>query len=537
MSVDVVDFPSNQTVPMFASAAPASPKTASQFANPQRNHPANPARGLTRVICVLLAATCLLPQSIGSACPFCSAVSQTIRQETAAMDAVVIASAAQSDITRNPETGLIRMKVENVIRGEKHVRVGDFVEAVYFGKVEMGRRFLLSGIEPPKLEWSAMPVSKRAEKYIADALALKDNALERLKFYHEYLEDEEEFISRDAYDEFASAPYEAIQELKPFMNHDQLVEWLQEPNMGPDRKRLYFTMLGVCGSDADLPMLEKMLRAPKKSMTSGLDALVACYLTLAGEKGLPLITEVFLADKTAPFSHAYAAIMAIRFHGTEGDVIARSALVEALHHVLERKELADMVIPDLAKWNDWSQVDRLVTMFRESDAENNWVRVPIINYLRACPLPKAAEAIEELKKLDPESVRRASVFFPQPVPLRDKESSSSSIERKSTTKLAGIPSGDVPSVQPDASNRTGAVRIRAVHGDRYADAQIAGVLTDSASNSAGVSNSSNPWRLGNVLALILSTIVIGQYLLLSGGPAGREYDTVAIDSATGESAV
>ena len=42
--------------------------------------------------------------------------------------------------------------------------------------------------------------------------------------------------------------------------------------------------------------------------------------------------------------------MAIRFHGTEGDVIPRSALVESLHHVLDRKDLADLVIPDLARW-------------------------------------------------------------------------------------------------------------------------------------------------------------------------------------------
>src|SRR6185312_9659774 len=46
------------------------------------------------------------------------------------------------------------------------------------------------------------------------------------------------------------------------------------------------------------------------------------------------------------------------------------------------------------------------------DEESSWVRVPVINYLRACPLPEAKKHIEELAKLDPETVKRANSFFP-----------------------------------------------------------------------------------------------------------------------------
>jgi hypothetical protein len=38
--------------------------------------------------------------------------------------------------------------------------------------------------------------------------------------------------------------------------------------------------------------------------------------------------------------------------------------------------------------------------------------VPVINYLRACPLPDAKQKIEELAKIDPESIKRANSFFP-----------------------------------------------------------------------------------------------------------------------------
>ncbi|MEX2111857.1 MAG: hypothetical protein WD845_01645, partial [Pirellulales bacterium] len=38
--------------------------------------------------------------------------------------------------------------------------------------------------------------------------------------------------------------------------------------------------------------------------------------------------------------------------------------------------------------------------------------VPVVNYLRACPLPQAKERLDELAELDPETVKRANSFFP-----------------------------------------------------------------------------------------------------------------------------
>ena len=51
-------------------------------------------------------------------------------------------------------------------------------------------------------------------------------------------------LSRDAYDEFARAPYATVKELKPKLNHDQLVAWINDPQVPASRKRLYFTLLG-----------------------------------------------------------------------------------------------------------------------------------------------------------------------------------------------------------------------------------------------------------------------------------------------------
>ncbi|MEM0926582.1 MAG: hypothetical protein AAGJ83_11130, partial [Planctomycetota bacterium] len=428
------------------------------------------------------------------ACPFCESVQQTIRQQSMTMDAVAIASSLNGEATRNLTTGAVRMRIEKVLKGGEFVKVGQEFDAIYYGQVDVGRRFLISGVDPPKLQWSCLPVSKRAEEYIVKGSQLPEDRIEQLKFFRHYLEDEETLISRDAYDEFASTSYDIIRELGPEMDRERLIRWVKLPDLVADRKRLYFTMLGVCGTKEDLPMLEEMLKEPKLT-NGGLDALIACYLTLAGESGLPLINELFIENRKAPFPDSYAAIMAIRFHGTDGDVISKNALAPSLHKVLERSELADMVIPDLAKWNDWSQIDRVVKLFKEAEQDKNWVRVPVINYLRACPKPEAAEAMAELRKIDPDAVRRAETFFPV-IP-------SPSNEESSAKEGAQVPTAGMPTTKP---------------GEKYAQVELPKIIPDA---SGFVADAPNRWRLGCVIVVALTTVMLSVFLVLTGGASSE----------------
>jgi hypothetical protein len=137
----------------------------------------------------------------------------------------------------------------------------------------------------------------------------------------------------------------------------------------------------------------------------------------------------------------------------------------------------------------------LVDLFVNADPDNNWVRVPVVNYLRACPLDEAKEALKKVEKIDPESVRRANTFFSIPVPARDTGASSSSIIRDSDDRAVvaippfgskGPPTADATGLQPTPG--------------------------------IPVTQAMNPWRLAYVLALALSTFMIAQFLLLSGGP-------------------
>jgi len=310
--------------------------------------------------------------AVAWACPFCSAVSQTFSEEINTMDVAVIAKLVKvppASDKPGDEIAKATFEVAQVIKGEGLVKPGEKIETLYFGDGATGKSFLVMGIDPPKVMWSTpLPLTERAQSYLASILKLPKDGPERLVFFYKHLEDEDELLARDSYDEFARAPYSQVRDLKDKLNHEQVLAWIKNPEIPASRRRLYLVMLGICGDkEKDAPLLEEYMRSSDRKAKSGLDALIACYLTLRGEEGLPLVNELFLANPKADYADTYSAIMALRFHGTEGNVIDKKHLVASLHHMLERPELADLVIPDLARWEDWGATDKLMELYKSAD--------------------------------------------------------------------------------------------------------------------------------------------------------------------------
>lgn len=399
-----------------------------RMTQPETSNPSRPApRSAWRMVGSVLLACGLILALAGvqlsttmasMVCPFCSAVKQTLTEEMLTTDAVVFAEVLGPAKPTNP-TGdqptldlMMNLKITKVIKGDKLVTAGKQFTTVVPPSFAAGQECLVMGVITDQLSWSTpVKMTERSREYILDLQQLPDQGPKRLKFFLQYLEDPETLLAYDAYDEFARAPYADVKAIKGDMDRPQLLKWITDPEVTINRKRLYYTMLGVCGTDADLPLLEKLITSSDKRERAALDALSACYLTLAGEKGVKLIEEQFLSNKEAEYVDTYAAVAALRFHGTESDIISVPRILKAMRLLLDRPDIADLVIPDLARWKDWSVMDKLVQMFKDADDDSKWVRVPIVNYLRTCPLPEADAKIEELKKVDPQSVRRALMFF------------------------------------------------------------------------------------------------------------------------------
>lgn len=361
------------------------------------------------------------------ACPFCRPVKTTFTEDINAADVAVLGELIHRPARPDPGEGEIpaadiidsyktRFRITKIYRGAEHVEVGDEITAIYTGDAGVGTACLLRGVQPEDLQWAPpIPLSQRAQKYVEQVLKLPDTGGERLVFFEDYLEDADATLQGDAFDEFARADYPALKAIKSEIDHQRLLDWIQNPEVTPSNRRLYFTMLSVCGQPGDEEMLKQMIVSGDENQLKGLDSLIACYLTLAGPDGVSLIEDQFLRGGVfwdPEYVHTYAAIMAMRFHGQEGNLIPKERLLAALRIVLDRPQLADLVIPDLARWEDWGSMDQLVQMFKDSGKKSSWVRVPIVNFLRACPLPEAKEQLAELAEIDPDAIRRATAFFP-----------------------------------------------------------------------------------------------------------------------------
>lgn len=484
----------------------------------------------TAIVALLLPAVALVAAGIAWACPFCSAVSMTLTEEINAADAAVIARlAGEQPEEAELEDGRsrpvkVKFDIVEVLKGKELLEGTEQIEVLYFGQDDAKPEFLITGIDPQALSWATpIGLSERAGEYVRQLSSLPESGGDRLAFFQEYFEDEDPLLAADAYDEFAKAPYADVKDLRDRMHHDKLIAWIQDPEVTASHRRLYLTMLGVCGSEEDVDVLEQMITSDDRQMKTALDAIVACYLTLKGPDGLPLVEDRFLKNMEAEYTDIYAVIMALRFHGQEEDIIPKERLVKALGHMLDRPQYADLVIPDLARWEDWSVMERLVELFKNADEDSSWVRVPVINYLRACPLEEAETYLAELEQIDPDAVKRARIHYtvagsspPPPPPTSDEDpsddetSGEAPVEDVAASEPALVPP-PAPDAEPPAEAPAEAPRAEANEQEGTATAAATAPAVAAANSPGGEGKSASDSNL--VLFVVLIPVAAGVLLL------------------------
>jgi hypothetical protein len=132
---------------------------------------------------------------------------------------------------------------------------------------------------------------------------------------------------------------------------------------------------------------------------------MAGYILLRGEPGLQALEDAKMRTKVArdasgkevplPFSETYAVMQALRFLWTyEPDRIPQERLRASMRILLERQELADLVITDLARWKDWTLQDRLMAMYDDEKFAIPAIRRAIVRYLYYCSQEKGVAAAD-----------------------------------------------------------------------------------------------------------------------------------------------
>ena len=272
-------------------------------------------------------------------------------------------------------------------------------------------------------------VTEDDERYLTSLFDFDQKGVARLEYFMGALEHPNGIIRSNAHSEFSLASDEDLIGLKDQMDRELLLRLLEDKDetLTPMRGGLYFAMLSICGEPSDIKRIESWLLDKERPRSRALKYMISCYLSLKAKyapgdlDGLQLVNRLFLEPDNVDYMEVFAAIQALRHYGDlalehridggeKSTQYSLEQIVASIRLVLKRPLMADMVILDLAKFEDWSSMEAIANLYKGSTA-NFWVRVPAVVYMQQCPRPEAKGYLTEFDEMDPESVKRAQFFF------------------------------------------------------------------------------------------------------------------------------
>ena len=388
-----------------------------------------------------LAALALMAPTRAAACPFCSAPSLTLSEQYAKADAAILGQWISGEMATKDRLGSTTYEIVQVARtpfksaengkaeNGKAVEKGKQITLERYRAGKKGDLSLLLGSRSKgeSIEWgSPLDVSAASYNYIVEAPSQETKPEQRLTYYLKYLENSDRLVADDAYSEFANAPYKNIVPLANQFPRESLRKWLVSPDVPATRTGLYGLMLGLCGSADDAPLMQAKIMESGQDFRLGIDGVMGGYLMLTGEKGLAEIEKSKLQDKQVAFSETYAAMQALRFLWSHGEGrISGERLKTSMRLLLDRPEVADLVIGDLTRWKDWSIQARLMELYGADEYNIPSLKRAIIRYMIASTkdvpagggdttprhATEGARYLEELRNKDAKMVNDAERFF------------------------------------------------------------------------------------------------------------------------------
>lgn len=387
---------------------------------------------------VFTTVTLAIAVSSAKACPLCLAPSQTWSEMIAAADIVILAELATIDEGSDSQRPFAIFQILDVHKGKSHIakaktiRIDDYVYGKkgdhYLIKAaftdadvpEILETFVTAEGKSPEQPSSAKPIQKvsatskvaaaaqvltwdspepvtaAAWQYVTESPAPETAALDRLKYFLTFLEHKDSLVAADAWGEFAKSEYGDIKSLSDSFDTARLRGWIAGAETSPERLSLYGLMLGMSGTDDDAMFLQQQIGLPDgDSVRFGCEGLMGGLLVLSGVDGLKFLEESRLSNPAVATFEVYAVVQALQFlWNHEPAAIGKPRLRQAMHPLLQREELREIAIIDLARWEDWSLVDDLPAVYQLCKADDDRTTRAIVGYLLT--LTKAAESGNDL---------------------------------------------------------------------------------------------------------------------------------------------
>jgi hypothetical protein len=367
---------------------------------------------------LVLITVVLLSPALSPACPFCSGQGQTLTKEVTTASFVVYGTVSNARLSSNPDDfggGTTDLTVESIIKPHDYLKAKkQLVLNRYIPSAGKEVKFLVfCEIFRDKVDaYRGIPSQdKDLGEYLKGAVELENKEQpKRLAFFFNWLDHADAEIGTDAYKEFANADYKdviaMIEAGKPEQFRAKLVQWLRDPNTASYRYGLYGYLLGHVGKPEDVELYTELLN-PKRALVSGLDGILAGYITLKPVEAWKFTREI-LGDSSADFLRRHSALRAVRFFWEyRQDVIKPKELAAATALLLEQGDIADLAIEDLRKWKQWDYMDQILGLFNRATHSTPIVQRAIIRFALSCENQnaKAKAFVEAQRKLDPERLK------------------------------------------------------------------------------------------------------------------------------------
>lgn len=351
--------------------------------------------------------------SIAWSCDFCGAPGMTLGEQVSQSDVVVLVQwhGGTRGSASAGSLGTTLYKVVTVAQdGTGKLAAGTVIAVDRYRSGQGGDLTLLLGNDTDgRIEWvGSLPVTKASFQYITEAPRRELPTEVRLAYFVRFLEFPEEMVAADAFGEFANAPTVDVAKISGLIPREKVRQWLMEKSVTQTRIGLYGLLLGLAGNPDDAEFLKQIIARPVQAneFRLGIDGTMAGYLLLAQSEGLKFLCETKLADTSAPMSEIFAALQALRFMWSAGgERIPRGEMQAAMRLLLARPNLADLVIIDLARWQDWTAIPQLMELYDNPEYNVPQIKKAIVRFLMVAV--KQNSAGQSPDSLPPDSLRIA----------------------------------------------------------------------------------------------------------------------------------
>lgn len=360
------------------------------------------------------------------ACPFCDAPTTTLGEQLHSAQVAVMARWVSGE---KPEGNDFAEGTSTYqVTRSAGVAKADFPPGTHF-KVNRYRAsggdeelLFFASLNGEELQWG-LPVltSHECWDYLVNAPERNKPHVERIPYYLASLEHGDPDIAMDAYGEFARIDYSDLKAVADQLPREKIREWLKSEETIPTRKGLYGLMLGLCGNSDDARMLGEIIRQQPEIPRMGIDGMMAGYLLLTRQEGLDQLRKWKLDDPATPESELFSVMKALEFLWTYGqDKVDASQVRLMMRSFVDRPQFTSLAIINLARWQDWELIDRLVSGYGTEPFADAHVRQTIVRFLTAAeknagvvPIAgqevdvkaKAKAALETIRANDPRTVR------------------------------------------------------------------------------------------------------------------------------------